>query len=61
MENIYGTTEDLEEEIMVLTRTVVDNSALLSNVENQVDVLENSFGELKENSDGLSGKFSSGR
>ena len=57
MENIDGTTEALEEEIIVLTRTVTDNSALLSDVENQVDVLDNSFVELKESSDDFSGKF----
>ena len=58
MENIDGTTEALEEEIIVLTRTVTENSALLSDVENQVDVLDNSFVELRENSDEFSGKFS---
>ena len=58
MQNIDDNTENLGEEIMSLTRTVTDNSALLSDVEHQVDVLENSFGELKENSEEFSGKFS---
>lgn len=58
MQEIDDATENLGDEITILTAKVTDNSVQLSGVENQIDVLEHNVDEVKANSDNISGFFS---
>ena len=58
MQEIDDATENIGDEITILTAKVTDNSVQLSSVENQIDVLEHSVDEVKANTDKISGFFS---